>query len=85
MSQRDPIHVAGHGLVLDGHASGLAGPRDTARAWLVGRGVDTFTAEDVTETARVGRAWHADEHGFVGEDHPDARPVTVVHLPEGVA
>ena len=84
MSPRDPIHAPGHGLVLDGHAAGLSGPRDTARDWLAAHGVDAFVAEDVTEQARVVRAWYSDELGFVGEGHPDGRPVTVVHLPEGV-
>jgi hypothetical protein len=85
MSPRDPFHLPGHGLILDGHAAGLSGPRDSARDWLAAHGVDSFTAEDVTEQAKVGRAWYADELGFVGEDHPAGRPVTVVHLPEGVA
>ena len=85
MSPRDPIFISGHGLVLDGHAAGLSGPRDTARDWLAAHGVDSFTAEDVTEQARVGRAWLTDEPCFVAEDHPDGRPVTVVHLPDGVA
>lgn len=84
MSPRDPFFLAGHGLILDGHAAGLSGPRDAARDWLGAHGVDSFTAEDVTELARVARAWYADELGFVGEDHSDRRPVTVVHLPDGL-
>jgi len=85
MSPRDPILIPGHGLVLDGHAAGLSGPRDTTRDWLAAHGADSFTAEDVTEQARVGLAWLTDEPSFVAADHPDGRPVTVVHLPEGVA
>lgn len=84
MSLRKSVYLVGHGLVLDGHAAGLSGPRDAARDWLAAHGVDAFTAEDVTEQARVARAWLTDEPSFVGEDHPDGRPVTVVHIPEGV-
>ena len=79
-----PFYLDGHGLILDGHAAGLSGPRETARDWLAAHGVDSFTAEDVAEQARVARSWYTDALGFVGAEHPDGRPVTVVHLSDGL-
>jgi hypothetical protein len=75
----DPFYLSGHGVVLPGHDKTPAQARTIAAQWLGDRGVTQFEAQSSTEAARVGQAWHAAEHGFVGEDHTDGQPVTVVH------
>jgi hypothetical protein len=82
MSLPDAFHLEYQGLVIDGHADGLAAPRAAARQWLLGAGAAPLFAEQETELAPVALAWLAGgEAGFVGSDHPDARPVTVVRIP----
>lgn len=73
--------VDGHGLMLPGDVPSHAAARDAAREWLLQHGMDGFDAESAVTTAEVRRAWWGGAAvGFVGQDHPDAQLVVVVHL-----
>lgn len=54
-----------------------------ARAHLIGKGHHPLDVDDAL-TERPGlvvRAWWSEALGFVGPDHPDGAPVTVVNQP----
>lgn len=71
-----------NGLMFDGHDTPRAELLDLARAHLIAQGVHPLDADDqlADRQGLVARAWWGgDELGFVGEQHPDASPVTVVH------
>lgn len=73
--------LPGQGLLLHGQPDSVTAARATARQHLVDAGVDAWTAEVATEQARCARTWWAGpDVGFCGPEHPDARPVTVVHV-----
>jgi hypothetical protein len=81
----DPIAVPGHGLLLDGDGGRVSVCRELAYDWLTSRGVDEVTADLVTHSAAVERAWWGgEEAGFVAEGHQQARLVTVVQIPDDV-
>lgn len=74
--------VEGPALLIDDHV-----PRSdaltAARAHLLAEGYDEWDVDEqlVDRPGLVGRAWWGgDELGFVGEEHPDAEPVTVVNV-----
>jgi hypothetical protein len=70
------------GLVFDGHDSARPDVLAQARTHLVGAGMHPLDADDVLADRKglVVRAWWGgDDVGFVGEEHPQAQPVTVVH------
>jgi hypothetical protein len=72
-----------HALVFDGQDASRADVLAKARAHLIATGMHPLDADDavVDRQGLVVRAWWGgDELGFVGQDHPDAQPVTVVNV-----
>lgn len=69
-------------LMVD-DATSMADALAQTQAWLVEHGMDALDAELALQprSGLVARAWWGgDGVGFVGEEHPDARPVLVVDL-----
>ena len=81
----EPIY-AGHGvLVYDGQDTPRAEILAAAREKLLTAGVHQLDADDmlVDRQGLVARAWWAGEDvGFCTDEHPEARAVTVVNLPQ---
>jgi hypothetical protein len=71
-------------LMCDGHDIRRADVLAAAHEHLIDSGaLSEVQAEDVLvdHRGRIARAWWGgDALGFVGETHPDAQPVTVVHV-----
>lgn len=85
----DPFSVRTQGVVVPGH-----GPRSEVRAaaaqcLIVDHGWTAVDADDAVDPAQIARAWWADDlqddldrtGAFVGEDHPQGVPVSVVNIP----
>lgn len=75
--------IQDHGIVTAGHTAPRSDLLAQARQQLVADGMSPWDAEEsvIDRPGLVARAWMAsDDVGFCGEDHPDARPVTVVNL-----
>lgn len=80
--------VRGQGLLVDGHADDPDALEAEVLAWLDASVTDAWKRRQVRTlvgSALLGRAWWGGpQFGFVGEQHADAVPVTVVHLPDHV-
>jgi hypothetical protein len=74
--------IPGQCLMLPGHDTPRADILTAARAHLLAAGMDAWDADDALESRQglVVRAWWGGALGFVGQDHPDAQPVTVVNV-----
>lgn len=79
-------HLPDHGLIIDGHDTPRVEVLAQARAMLRELGVTAWDADEEL-TPRPGLLsqawWGGDDAGFVPEDHPGARPVTVVNVHKG--
>ena len=78
-------HLEGHGLVVDG--TGFATPDeaiDTAKVFYEDKGKGTFEVTKETVLAKNAQAvvfaWYEDKAGFVQQNYPGARQVTVVQM-----
>lgn len=78
----ETMAVDGNGLVLPGWFDSRAEALVVAREWL--EGADQWEVETalLDRPGLLQRAWWGGaDLGFVGEEHPQATPVTVVALP----
>jgi len=81
----DILIIAGQGLLLSGHDLPPVAAIAEAEAWLQARGVGEWDVFEARPDMRPLRAhWGGPDVGFTGPDHPGARPVTVVHLPDAL-
>lgn len=83
-----PIYSGDGVLVYDGQDTPRADVLAAARAHLLAADIHPLDADDVLvdRPGLILRAWWGGpELGFVGEEHPQAQPVTVVNVPQGVA
>jgi hypothetical protein len=78
-------HIEGHGLVIDG--TGFATPDeaiDEAKTFYEDKGKSAFELAKETTIAKnaaaVQFAWYDDKAGFVQQEYPGARQVTVVQM-----
>jgi hypothetical protein len=78
-------HIEEHGLVIDG--TGFATPDeaiDTAKIFYEDKGKGAFEVTKETVLAKSAQAvqfaWYEDKAGFVQQNYPGARQVTVVRM-----
>lgn len=83
-----PVFDRNRVLVYAGQEAARSDVLAAARAHLIAAGAHHLDVDDalVDQPGLVLRAWWGGEGvGFVGEEHPDAQPVTVVNIPGGLS